>query len=58
MPALGTPNADSGALAHLVGLRPLDEEVDALSGPADVSTGRVENTKRLCCSCGLMALMI
>ena len=42
VPALGTPNADSGTLAHLVGLRPLDEEVDALSGQVDVSTGRME----------------
>ena len=42
VPALGTPNADSSTLAHLVGLRPLDEEVVALSGPADVSTGRVD----------------
>ena len=42
VPALGTPNADSGTLAHLVSLRLLDEEVDALSGPADVSTGRME----------------
>ena len=34
VPALGTSNADSGTLAHQVGPRPLDEEVDALSGPA------------------------
>ena len=40
VPALGTPNADSGTLAHLVGPQPLDEEVDALSGPTDVWTGR------------------
>ena len=39
-PALGTPNADGGTLAHVVGPRPL-EEVDALSGPADVATGSV-----------------
>ncbi|KAL5506129.1 hypothetical protein EMCRGX_G007705 [Ephydatia muelleri] len=32
----------SSTLAHLVGLRLLDEEVVALSGPADVSTGRVD----------------
>ena len=31
VPALGTPNADSGTLACLVSLQPLDEEVDALS---------------------------
>ena len=41
MPALGTPNADSGALAHLVGFGPLDEKVHAFSGPADVLPGRV-----------------
>ena len=41
VPAIGTPNADSDTLAHLVGPQPLDEEVDALSRPADVSTGRV-----------------
>ena len=41
VPALGTSNADSGTLAHLVGPRTLDEEVDALSGPTDVWTGRV-----------------
>ena len=39
-PALDTPNADSGTLAHLVGPPPLDEEEDALYGPADVTTGR------------------
>ena len=41
MPALGTPNADSGALAHLVSFGPLDEKVHAFSGPADVLPGRV-----------------
>ena len=41
MPALGTSNADSGALAHLVGFGPLDEKVHAFSGPADVLPGRV-----------------
>ena len=41
MPALSTPNADSGALAHLVGFGPLDEKVHAFSGPADVLPGRV-----------------
>ena len=41
MPALGTPNADSGALAHLVGFGPLDEKVHAFSGSADVLPGRV-----------------
>ena len=41
MPALGTPNADSGALAYLVGFGPLDEKVHAFSGPADVLPGRV-----------------
>ena len=35
VPALSTPNTDSGTLAHLIGLGPLDEEVDALSGPAE-----------------------
>ena len=34
VPALSTPNTDSGTLAHLIGLGPLDEEVDALSGPS------------------------
>ena len=42
VPALGTHNADGGTLAHLVSLGPLDEEVHALPGPADVSPGRVE----------------
>ena len=42
MPALGTPNADSGALARLVGFGPLDEKVHAFSGPAEsVLPGRV-----------------
>ena len=41
VPAVGTPNADSGALAHLVGFGPLDEKTHALSGPADVLPGRV-----------------
>ena len=41
MPALGMPNADSGALAHLVGFGPLDEKVHAFSSPADVLPGRV-----------------
>ena len=41
VPALGTPNADSTTLAHLVGFGLLDEEVHALSGPADVGP-RVE----------------
>ncbi|KAL5480011.1 hypothetical protein EMCRGX_G023625 [Ephydatia muelleri] len=39
-------NSDSilygGTLAHLVSLGPLDEEVHALPGPADISPGRVE----------------
>ena len=39
--SLGTPNTDSGALAHLVGFGPLDEKVHAFSGPADVLPGRV-----------------
>ena len=45
MPALGTPNADSGAHAHLVGFGPLDEKVHAFSGPADVLPGRVVRVK-------------
>ena len=42
VPALSMPNTDSGTLAHLIGLGPLDEEVDALSGPAEVLPGRME----------------
>ena len=37
----GTPNADSGTLAHLVGFGPLDEKVHAFTDPADVLPGRV-----------------
>ena len=43
VPALSIPNADS--LAHLVGLGPLDEEVHALSGPADQLTSQHQGTK-------------
>ena len=38
VPAFGTLNTP----AHLVGFGPLDEEVHALRGPADILPGRLE----------------
>ena len=42
VPALCMPNADCGALAHLVSLGLLDKVMHALSGSADASHGQVD----------------